>query len=93
MQKMHFKLIQCIEGEASQSEQAEAAWRKCCDVLRFSEEPIDTCYESGEGRKVSFFCLSPGKEKNSSGPILFSSIIQADWNLSIVSTLSHLCGW
>ncbi|KAJ4704361.1 putative Gamma-interferon-inducible lysosomal thiol reductase [Melia azedarach] len=51
-EKMHFKLIQCIEGEASQSEQAEAAWRKCCDVLRFSEEPIDTCYESGEGRKL-----------------------------------------
>lgn len=54
MQRIHFKLIQCIEGQASASEQPEAAWRKCCNDLGLSQQPIDNCYQSGEGTKVSF---------------------------------------
>ncbi|GAY32093.1 hypothetical protein CUMW_000550 [Citrus unshiu] len=50
--RIHFKLIQCIEGQASASEQPEAAWRKCCNDLGFSQQPIDNCYQSGEGTKA-----------------------------------------
>ncbi|KAH9736712.1 gamma interferon inducible lysosomal thiol reductase family protein expressed [Citrus sinensis] len=51
--RIHFKLIQCIEGQASASEQPEAAWRKCCNDLGFSQQPIDNCYQSGEGTKLT----------------------------------------
>ncbi|TXG58149.1 hypothetical protein EZV62_015978 [Acer yangbiense] len=52
--KKHFLLISCIEAEnsAMHSKDVEKSWRKCTYNLGFPQEPIDKCYNSGEGIKV-----------------------------------------
>ncbi|KAK0584603.1 hypothetical protein LWI29_015987 [Acer saccharum] len=54
-QKKHFPFISCIEAEnsAMHSKDVEKSWRKCAHNLGFPQEPIDKCYNSGEGIKLS----------------------------------------
>ncbi|KAK1561847.1 hypothetical protein Q3G72_001761 [Acer saccharum] len=51
--KKHFPFISCIEAEnsAMHSKDVEKSWRKCAHNLGFPQEPIDKCYNSGEGIK------------------------------------------
>ncbi|KAK3227380.1 hypothetical protein Dsin_007242 [Dipteronia sinensis] len=56
--KKHFPFISCIEAENSamqvkHSKDVEKSWRKCAHYLGFPQEPIDKCYDSGEGIKLS----------------------------------------
>ncbi|KAK1562862.1 hypothetical protein Q3G72_018215 [Acer saccharum] len=56
--KKHFPFISCIEAENSamqvkHSKDVEKSWRKCAYNLGFPQEPIDKCYNSGEGIKLS----------------------------------------
>ncbi|KAK0584870.1 hypothetical protein LWI29_020046 [Acer saccharum] len=52
-QKKHFPFISCIEAEnsAMHSKDVEKSLRKCAHNLGFPQEPIDKCYNSGEGIK------------------------------------------
>ncbi|KAH7553892.1 hypothetical protein JRO89_XS12G0072700 [Xanthoceras sorbifolium] len=54
----HFSFIRCIEAEipgmqVKHSQDVETAWRKCADYQGLAQEPIDNCYNSGEGTKLS----------------------------------------
>ncbi|KAJ0027594.1 hypothetical protein Pint_34933 [Pistacia integerrima] len=48
----HFKFIHCIESQDLSFLASEAVWRGCSDDLELSQDPIDHCYRSGEGKKL-----------------------------------------
>ena len=51
-QMKHFDLIKCIEDQNPAA--PEVKWQVCTNKLKFPNQPIKDCYDSGRGRQVCF---------------------------------------